>query len=196
MSGTKRVPSVLTQYLDAVETAMRSVDLAEVGRVIDLLEDTYRRGRGVLLIGNGGSAANASHFAEDLCKGALRDEAEKRFRILSLTDNTPFITAIANDLGYDQIFTFQIRQFAQPGDVLVAISGSGNSPNILNAVRYAKKLGVQIVGFTGFDGGQLRPLADYSVHVPLRHMCQTEAVHAVIMHMIVDTLRDRIRGIA
>lgn len=182
----------LMRYLETVAQAARRVDLKAVERLIDRLEVAYREGRAVYVIGNGGSAANASHFAEDLSMGAMPDLEGKRFRVLSLVDNVPFVTALANDKGYDRIFELQLRQFAQKGDVLIAISGSGNSPNILRAVEYARSQGLYVVGMTGFDGGRLRGLAHLSVHVPHPNMCQTEAVHAILLHLISELLRERL----
>lgn len=184
--------SEITEYLETINNAGLAVDRTVLSQVIDRLEEAYGKSQSVYVIGNGGSAANASHFAEDLAKGALRDDWEKRFRVHSLTDNTPFITAIGNDLGYDRIFKFQLRQFAEPDDVLVAISGSGNSPNIIEAVRWAREHDINIISFTGFDGGKLAPMSDLSIHVPLKDMCQSEAVHSVLMHLIVDLLRERL----
>ena len=181
-------------YIKTVNEANMAVDRGVVAQVIDRLGQAYQEGQSVYIIGNGGSAANASHLAEDLAKGALQDDWEKRFRVHSLTDNTPFITAIGNDLGYDRIFRFQLRQFAEAGDVLIAISGSGNSPNVIQAVEWAKENRIDIISFTGFDGGKLGPISDLNVHVPLMDMCQTEAVHGVLMHLIVDLLRDRLAG--
>jgi len=183
---------VIRRYLEDVIAAMRNVDPAMVDRAVDALETAYLEQRAVYVIGNGGSAANASHFAQDLSKGALGNDPSKRFRVLSLVDSTPFITAVANDLGYAEIFEFQLRQFAGAGDWLVAISGSGNSANVLKGARFARSSGVRVMGFTGFDGGALSELSDVSVHVPLMDMSQTEAVHAVLMHLIVDSLRDRL----
>ena len=181
----------IAEYLRTVGDAMRAVDRGVLTRVMDRLARAYHDDRGVYVIGNGGSAANASHLAEDLAKGALRDDWEKRFKVHSLTDSTPFITAIANDIGYEDIFRFQLRQFAEPDDVLVAISGSGNSPNVLRAAEWANAHGVDVIGFTGFDGGKLAGLARLNVHVPLMDMCRSEAVHGVLLHMVVDMLRDR-----
>jgi len=182
----------IERYLEQVMQAARSVDPAAVNACLECLEATYRGGRGVFVIGNGGSASNASHFAQDLSKGALPHfEEGKRFRVMSLTDNVAFITALANDLGYERVFELQLRQFAQRGDVLVAISGSGNSPNILRAAECARELGMTTIAFTGFNGGALLGLADIRVHVPLNDMCQAEAVHSILFHMIVDFLRAR-----
>lgn len=183
---------IIGEYVRTVNAALERVDRTALAGAIDRLEAAYRKGQGVYLIGNGGSAANASHFAEDLAKGALRDDMDKRFRVLSLTDNTPFITAIANDLGYEQVFAFQLRQHASAGDVLIAISGSGNSPNVIRAAQWARAHSVDVIAFTGFDGGKLGRLADLHVHVDLMDMCQTEALHGVLMHMVVDLLRARL----
>jgi len=181
-----------SDYLDAVIAAAKAVDFDVVRKCIDWLAEAYRGGRQVFLIGNGGSAANASHFAEDLAKSSIPEASGKRFRVLSLTDNTSYITAIANDMGYEQVFAFQLAQFAQPGDVLIAISGSGNSPNIIKAVEYARGAGMRVVGMTGFDGGRLRELSDLCLHVPLRDMCKSEAVHGILLHMVVELLKERL----
>ncbi|MDP7024915.1 MAG: SIS domain-containing protein [Kiritimatiellia bacterium] len=184
----------IAAYLDTVSKATDAVDKGVLATVMDRLELAYHEEQSVYIIGNGGSAANASHFSEDLAKGALQDEWEKRFRVHSLTDNTPFITAIGNDLGYDRIFKFQLRQFAEAGDVLIAISGSGNSPNIIEAVDWAREHDIDIISFTGFEGGKLALMSGINVHVQLIDMCQSEAVHSVLMHLIVDLLRDRLAG--
>jgi len=184
----------ISAYLESVSEAARAVDPAAVEACILCLESAWREGRGVYVIGNGGSAATASHLAQDLSKGALPDFPEtRRFRVLSLTDNTSFITALANDIGYERVFELQLRQFAQPGDVLIAISGSGNSPSIVRALDAAAALGLTIIGVTGFDGGILLQRAAIRVHVPLRDMCKSEAVHAMVLHAVVDLLRARLR---
>lgn len=185
----------IRQYFQDVSEATGRVDQRAIQGAIEKLKEAYRDGRMVLLIGNGGSAAAASHFAEDLAKGSLRDDEPKRFRVLSLTDNTPFITAVANDIGYEDIFSFQLRQYARAGDVLIAISGSGNSPNIIKAAAYAKENGMSLIAFTGFDGGKLAPMADFNIHVPIMHMCKTEAVHGVIMHLIADVLLEQLPAV-
>ena len=183
---------MIRQYFREVAEATAGVDEQAITGAIEKLKWAYREGKMVFLIGNGGSAAAASHFAEDLAKGSLRDDEPKRFRVLSLTDNTPFITAVANDIGYEDIFSFQLRQYAREGDVLIAISGSGNSPNIIKAANYAKQTGMSIIAFTGFNGGKLAPMADFSIHAPIMHMCKTEAVHGVVMHLIADVLLEQL----
>ena len=181
-------------YVNEVERTLRNLELAQVERFLSELQSAYTEGRAVYLIGNGGSAANASHFAQDLAKAALPDfeTAAKRFRVLSLADNIGFITALANDIGYERVFDLQLRQFAEQGDILVAISGSGYSPNIIRAAEYAREIGMTVIGLTAMTGGKLLGLSDIAVHVPCDSMCQSEAVHAIIFHMVVDLLRERL----
>jgi len=162
-------------------------------RFVETLFQAFEQERTVFLIGNGGSAAAASHFGQDLAKGTLSSmQAKRRFRVIPLTDNIGFITALANDEGYDSIFEQQLRNLARPGDLLVAISGSGNSPNVLRAVEYARSIGMKTIGVTGFDGGKLRAMADQSVHIPIEDMGMTEALHGVVFHLAMAQLRTRL----
>jgi D-sedoheptulose 7-phosphate isomerase len=149
------------------------------------------------LCGNGGSGSNASHFCEDVGKGTLRREdfdndQKKRVRILSLTDNTPYILAWGNDEGFERVFVEQLKNLASPGDLLVAISGSGNSPNVLRAVEWANAHGLKTFGCTGFSGGKLRTLAHHNLHVPLDDMGIVESIHLTAFHWVVDDLHRRI----
>jgi len=162
-------------------------------RLVETLYRGFEQGRTVFLVGNGGSAANASHFGQDLAKGTLSSmAATRRFRVVPLTDNIGYITALANDEGYDSVFEQQLRNLAAPGDLLVAISGSGNSPNVLRAVEYARSIGMTTIGVTGFDGGKLRAMADVRVHIPIEDMGMTEALHAVVFHAAMCFLRERL----
>ncbi|MCX7009932.1 MAG: SIS domain-containing protein [Kiritimatiellaeota bacterium] len=182
-------------YLDYADKALRSVKSQEVQGAIDLLWRVYRDGRTVFVIGNGGSAATASHLAQDLAKGTRRTLAQKkRVRALALTDSVPFLTAYGNDDGYEFVFEQQLRNHARRGDVLIAISGSGNSPNILCSVKWAKQNGLTTLGITGFDGGKLRRMVQHKLHVPLNDMCTAESVHSVLLHYIVLALVERIHG--
>ena len=184
------------EYLERVCAEIRGLDLAQLEQVSDLIEDAYHAGRFVFICGNGGSGANASHFSEDLAKATLQDfESQKRLKVLSLTDNTSGIMAWANDEGYDRIFVEQLKNLASPGDVLLAISGSGNSPNILKAVEWAKAHGMTTVGFTGFGGGQLKDLADHNVHAGVDDMGMVESLHQVVFHWIIDDLHRRFAGL-
>ena len=182
------------EYLESVVKAAEAVDLSSVNECIELLAEVYNENRQVFLIGCGGSSANATHFAEDLATCAIPKGAEKSLRVLSLTDNTSLITAIANDFGFDQVFTHQLRQFMNTGDVLIAISGSGNSPSIVNAAEYAKQAGGRVICMTGLGGGKLLELSDIRLHVADTPMCQSQAVHGILLHMVVDLLLERLTG--
>jgi D-sedoheptulose 7-phosphate isomerase len=179
-----------SNYIDYLSESVNSVNENEVKAFISLLFDAYKTGKMVFVIGNGGSAANASHFAQDLAKGTrLNLEQKNRIKALSLTDNLPFVTALGNDDGYNTVFEQQLRTFANPGDILVAISGSGNSPNIIRAIEWANENGLETVGITGFNGGKLKTINKYSVHVPLDDMCTSESVHSIIFHYIIIELQ-------
>lgn len=186
-----------SEYKNYTQRALDSVDESEVEKLIEALYDAYQREATVYVIGNGGSAANASHFAQDLAKGTCRDmNQERRIRALSLTDNFAFFSALGNDEGYDQVFVQQLRTFCRPGDLLVAISGSGNSPNILRAIEYANDNGVATIGITGFSGGTLRSIADATVHVPLNDMCTAESIHSVVCHYVILRLQEKMKEAA
>lgn len=154
----------------------------EVVRLIELLEAARREGRQVFLCGNGGSAATASHFANDLGKGASLGRP-RRFRVLSLADNVSWVTALANDTDYSRIFVEQLRNYAQAGDVLVAFSGSGNSPNVLEALKWAREAGLVTVGVTGRPGGRVTELAELPIVVESAHMGHIEEGHFLIQHL-------------
>jgi D-sedoheptulose 7-phosphate isomerase len=134
------------------------------------------------MMGNGGSAATASHYAADFNKGLSYGKA-RRFRFICLSDNVPTLTAYANDVAYDEAFVEQLRNFLEPGDLVVAISGSGNSRNVLKAIEYANRSGAVTVGLTGYDGGELKRIARYGVHIPIDDMQVTEDLHMVLDHL-------------
>jgi D-sedoheptulose 7-phosphate isomerase len=186
-------------FLDRVGQELSRVDAAEVRALADAIFDCYQHGRMVFVCGNGGSGSNASHFCEDLGKGTLRREdfdndKKKRLRVLSLTDNTPYILAWANDEGFERVFVEQLKNLARPGDLLIAISGSGNSPNVLRAVEWANRNGLKTFGCTGFNGGRLRTLAQQGLHVPLDDMGIVESIHLTAFHWVVDRLHARVAG--
>ncbi len=181
------------EYTLYFNQSLASLNHAEIDQLLALLANAYEDDRTVFVIGNGGSAANASHFANDLAKGTLRSmEQTKRLRALSLTDNVALMTAYGNDEGYHSIFEQQLRTYARPGDIVVAISGSGNSPNVIGAIEWANANGLHTVGITGFAGGKLKQLAKTSVHVPLDDMCTSESVHSVIFHYVAIELAKRL----
>ena len=184
-------------FLDRVGQELSRVDPADVKALADAIYVCYQERRMVFVCGNGGSGSNASHFCEDMGKCTLRREdydndKKKRLRIVSLTDNTPYILAWANDEGFDRVFAEQLKNLASPGDLLIAISGSGNSPNVLRAVDWANKNGLKTFGCTGFDGGKLRKLAHQGLHVSLDDMGIVESIHLTAFHWVVDNLHARI----
>jgi D-sedoheptulose 7-phosphate isomerase len=180
------------EYLERVCDEIRRLDPGQVRTLSDLIEAAYDAGQFVFIIGNGGSGANASHLAEDLAKCTLCDfESQKRLKVLSLTDNTAGIMAWANDEGYDRIFVEQLKNLASPGDLLLAISGSGNSPNIVRAVEWANRAGLTTVGITGFGGGKLQALAKHNLHVAIDDMGMVESLHQVVFHWVIDDLHRR-----
>lgn len=179
-------------YLERFCDVVRGLDVGQVEGLSGLIEEAYHHNRFVFIIGNGGSGANASHLCEDLAKCTLSDfENQKRLKVLSLTDNTPWVTAVANDLSYDRIFLEQLKNLASPGDLVLAISGSGNSPNILKAVEWANANGLTTVGITGYSGGKLKSLAHHNLHAPIDDMGMAESIHQVVFHWIIDDLYRR-----
>ncbi len=179
-------------YLDRLCEEVNRLDLGQLEDVSRIVEDAYHAGHFVFIIGNGGSGANASHLSEDLAKATLRDfENQKRLKVLSLTDNTSGIMAWGNDEGYERIFVEQLKNLASPGDVLLAISGSGNSPNILRAVEWANAKDMVTVGITGFSGGRLKSLAHHNMHAGIDDMGMVESLHQIAFHWIIDDLNRR-----
>lgn len=182
-----------SQYLAYFNNTLSSLDTNKVEEMVELVVDAYDNDRTVFVIGNGGSASNASHLANDLVKGTLKSmDQTKRLKALALTDNLALMTAFANDEGYATIFEQQLRTFAKPGDLVIAISGSGNSPNVIKAIEWANENGLHTVGVTGFGGGKLLQIAKTSVHVPLNDMCTSESVHSVIFHYMAIELQKRL----
>lgn len=168
-----------TRLLNALDT----LDLTSVEQAIQWFREARDQDRQVFVAGNGGSAATASHFVCDMIKGASY-QRDRRFRILALNDNTSTITAYANDVGYDSVFAEQLRNFARPGDLYLAISGSGNSPNVVRAMEYANQAGCRTIALTGRDGGKLGSLAQLHIHVAEPHMGRIEDAHHIVCHMI------------
>jgi len=171
-------------YLGYLQTVLQHIDAAEIGRFIRTLLDARERDATIFFIGNGGSAATASHFANDLSIGT--NEYDKPFRAISLTDNVSIITAVSNDFGYEEIFVRQLRSLARSGDVLVGISASGNSPNLLKAFEYASSANIHTVAITAFDGGRMKILADQGIHVPtaLKEYGPAEDSHMALDHLV------------
>lgn len=190
----KDYKSEITKYLENEIAVLHALDVDAINEVLNLLERTLDAENMIYIMGNGGSAATASHYQNDFNKG-VSEHTEKKFRFLCLNDNVPTIMAIANDIGYDEIFRFQLRGKLRPGDVVIGISGSGNSRNVINAVEYAKECGNTVVGITGFNGGKLRELADFSLHVPVNSMQMTEDIHMIFDHLMMSIFYRELCGI-
>jgi D-sedoheptulose 7-phosphate isomerase len=188
-------PAIVTtkQYFESYQNVIAELPHEEIDRVVAELLRCYQRGRSVFLFGNGGSAALASHFACDLSKGTVVDgDAQKRFRVVSLTDNIPLLTAWANDSSYERIFEQQLLNLIMPKDVAFAISGSGNSPNVLTALATARAAGAVTIGLTGFEGGKMRAHCDYCIVVPCDNMQIVEDIHLGVAHAMFTVIRQRI----
>jgi D-sedoheptulose 7-phosphate isomerase len=179
-------PSI-RQYLDRVAAHLAELDEKEIDAIANVLKNAYDEERTIFTLGNGGSAATASHLGGDLNKGACL-EAAKKFRVIPLTDCQPWIMALANDLGYERIFEEQLKNLARPGDVVLGFSGSGNSPNVLRGMEYARRLGCTTIGVLGFDGGKLKDLVDYRLHPKVHDMQIVEDLHMVFVHVLMKVL--------
>jgi len=180
----------INAYLQEIRRIIADLPGDAIGEIADLIYDAYKHGRHIFACGNGGSSACASHFIEDVAKGIDYGPGRPRYRALALTDSVALITAWANDNSYEDVFAEQLRNFVEPGDVVIGISASGNSPNVLRAAELAQQAGAAAVGLTGYDGGRLAQIADRAIIVPSRNMQQIEDVHLVICHLIYVCLRD------
>ncbi len=179
-------------YLRQVQEAILALSVQEIDDVIQVLLRAREQGRTVFLCGNGGSAATASHMACDLAKNTILPGIPP-FRIVALTDNVPLMTAWSNDTDYANIFAAQLTPLVQPGDVLIAISASGNSPNVLRAIEVAQTAGAVSIGLTDQVGGQLKDMVDHCIHVPCTIIEQVEDGHMVLAHCIASALRDKLQ---
>lgn len=171
------------EYKSSLLEAIDRIDLPSVHRAIEWFRDARDSGRRIFVCGNGGSASTASHFVCDMVKGASQC-GNTRFRIQALTDSVPTLTAYSNDIGYDVVFLEQLRNFAEPGDLFMAISGSGNSPNVVCAMEYANSTGCRTIALTGRNGGKLGPLAQLNIQIEVPHMGRIEDAHMIVCHMI------------
>jgi D-sedoheptulose 7-phosphate isomerase len=170
-------------YLAQLRAALETIDLSKVGQAIEWFREARAEGRSIFVCGNGGSAAAASHFVTDVVKSASYGHPT-RFRIMALTDSVSTITAYANDVGYESVFVEPLKNFAEAGDLVMAISGSGNSPNVVRAIEYANSIGCRTLALTGRDGGRLGPLAQLNLQASEQHMGRIEEAHLTICHMI------------
>ncbi len=183
----------IKEYLEKLSQTLHKIDIRDIDRCSDILLEAYENKKNIFICGNGGSAATASHFACDINKGVSLG-LEKRFKIIALTDNLATITAYSNDLDYDDIFLEQLKNFYTTGDILIGISGSGNSKNVLNAIEYVNKNQGITIGWTGFDGGRLRQVSQYSVNANINDMQISEDIHMTLVHLMMKVLRKKLTG--
>lgn len=190
MDYTKEINTYLKYEIETLQ----SLDIEAINDALNLLLETFENDHTVYIFGNGGSSATASHYQNDFNKG-ISEYTEKKFNFLCLNDNIATVMAVANDIGFEEVFRFQLQGHIKPGDIVMAISGSGNSQNVLNAVEYAKKQGNKVIGMTGFQGGKLKNLSDISLHVPINSMQITEDIHMIFDHLMMSIFYKTMCGI-
>jgi D-sedoheptulose 7-phosphate isomerase len=182
--------SYIRWYLDELGNILDQLPQDQIAQIIHTLEQARMEGRRIFLIGNGGSAATASHFANDLLKATVA-EGKPRMKPIALTDNIPIMLAYANDCGYETIFAEQLDALSAPGDLVVAFSGSGRSPNVIRALDLARERGLTTISITGRDGGDMKERSDICLIAPCQPMEQIEDVHVVLCHLIYSAIRDQ-----
>jgi Phosphoheptose isomerase len=181
----------IDDYINDVKLLIDDLNKEDIRKTSNKIYDTYLKDKQVFIMGNGGSASTASHFACDLAKGTIV-EGKKRFRVMSLNDNMAIITALSNDYGYEHVFSEQLKNLVNEGDVVISISASGNSPNIIEGIKYAKEKGASIIGFCGFEGGKLKELSDICIHAKSNSYGQVEDIHMFLSHMISLDIREKL----
>lgn len=177
----------IDEYYDKIKATIDLIDRNSINDAMNALTKARDEKHFIFIMGNGGSASTASHFTGDFNKG-LSLNREKRFRFVCLNDNPATVLSLANDVDYSAIFVEQLKNFLSDGDIVMAISGSGNSPNVINAVEYAKQRGNTVIGLTGYNGGKLKALSDISLHIPVDDMQVVEDLHMVYDHLIMSIL--------
>lgn len=180
-------------YIGSLCSVLNGFDHSAFEAIVRKLLEAYHEGSHIFVAGNGGSASTASHFACDLNKGVSYG-LSKRFRVISLPDSLPSVLAYANDVSYDSVFVEQLRNFYSPGDLVIGISGSGNSENVLQCIRYANENGGRTIGLCGFDGGKLATLAEVSFVAGINDMQKVEDLHLVVVHMLMQVLYMELHG--
>ena len=183
----------IQEYITTLQLTMDQLPRQVIADVIDLLQQARMKGSQVFILGNGGSASTASHFACDLAKNT-RQRGLPHFRVIGLTDNMAMFSALANDEGYENVFSEQLASLVRVGDIVIAISASGNSKNVINAAEAAHGYEATVIGFTGFDGGRLMQLADINIHVNSNIIEHVEDIHLMLEHLIVKTIKEQARS--
>lgn len=177
----------IKDYYEREIKVIESLDKEQINAALNCLLKHYEREDTIYVLGNGGSSATANHMVCDFDKGISMD-LEKQFKVISLSDNVPILMAIGNDVGFEDVFYLQLKSKLKPTDLVIAISGSGNSHNIIKAINYAKEVGAEVLGLTGYAGGKLKGLADINVHVPVNDMQITEDMHMSFVHVSMQIL--------
>jgi D-sedoheptulose 7-phosphate isomerase len=185
--------SEFNEYFERVAETLKVVDIQSIEKLVDALLTARDQEATIFIFGNGGSAATASHVTGDFLKG-ISYQMDKRFRVICLNDNVSGMMAISNDLTYDEIFVEQLKAFLRKNDMVIGISGSGNSFNVVKALEFARSKGAKTVAFCGFKGGKIKEIADLSIHVPIHDMEITEDIHIIIFHAIKQALIKRLKG--
>jgi D-sedoheptulose 7-phosphate isomerase len=180
--------SLLMEYVRDLQATLAALPLEPIEQVVSILNQARLENRQVFIMGNGGSAATASHFVCDLAKNT-REVGKPHFKVIGLSDNMAILSALANDEGYENVFVQQLSNLLNPGDIVIAISASGNSPNVLKAIDYARETGATTIGFTGYEGGKLGLMVDLNVLVRSNCIEQVEDIHLVLEHMIIKSLK-------
>lgn len=175
----------ISEYLELEREVLKKLDIDSINAAMNLIMEAYTAKKKIYIFGNGGSSATASHYQNDFNKG-ISEYVDTKFNFTCLNDNVATLMAIANDIGFEEVFRFQLKNKLEPGDIVIAISGSGNSRNVILAVEYAKEQGNQVIGMTGYNGGKLKELADISLHVDINSMQITEDVHMIFDHLIMS----------
>ncbi|MFH0724957.1 MAG: SIS domain-containing protein [Pseudomonadota bacterium] len=183
------------QYIEGLKDTLSAFDFGQYEKIIARILKAYDEQRHIFVMGNGGSGATASHFTCDINKGCGIDLARK-FKMICLNDNIPTLLALANDVSYDVVFEEQLKNFFVPKDVVIGISGSGNSENVLRAIRYAKQNGGVTIGLSGFSGGALAGLVDVPFVAPVNDMQKVEDIHLIVIHMIMQTVHAALHGVS
>jgi D-sedoheptulose 7-phosphate isomerase len=193
MERPATLATVLEDHINEVRSVLSKIPIGAIERVVGIILDAYDNSAHVYVVGNGGSATNATHFACDLSKATIV-EGRARLRVTSLADNIALLTAWANDTSYDKVFSEQLTNLLNPGDVVVAISASGNSPNVVSAVMVARLMGASTIGLVGFSGGRVLEAVDAAVHVPSNDYGVVEDCHSVLEHAITVSTRKALLG--
>lgn len=177
----------LKAYLDEEINTIKALDLDSINTVMNVLEQARLDGRRIFICGNGGSAATASHFCCDFNKGVSENQ-DKKYNFECLSDNVPTMMAVANDISYDEVFSFPLKNKMHPGDILIGVSGSGNSKNVVNAMEYAKSINGITIAIVGYSGGKMKAMADYSIHAEINNMQISEDIHMILDHLMMYVL--------